>query len=55
MYYAVKVIGKKRIDEGEKVHHFSVNQWKWRDITQDTKDAITRDEEEAKAKAETEA
>ena len=52
VYYAVKVIGKKRIEEGEKVHHFSVNSWKWRDITEDTKDAIKRDQEEAKAETE---
>ena len=37
------------MQKGETVKHFSLNTWKMRDITQDTKDAIKRDEEEAKA------
>ena len=49
LYYAVKVVGKKRLDEGERVTHFSLNSWSWKDITEDTKEAIRRDEEDAKA------
>ena len=40
------------MDKGETVQYFSLNSWQGRDITQEAKDAIARDEEEARAEKE---